>query len=511
MHNSTLPYHKSINGAVTLILLAVVLTVVFLTTPFTIIDDAYISFRYAHNLAHSGELVFNPGERVEGITNLLWTLILGTSAAIFPVSMESFVLFLSLSLLAFVSLRLWQLGPLLGTSPFAGTLAALLLILNPDFILTSTNGLEVPLFSALLVEIIYRYTRNQLALAFICAGLLFMTRPEGAALGFLLIGLVCMEQRSLRKGAIGLVLVGGFVLAVTAFRLLYYGTPLPNSVIAKSFALQFLPGLRGPILSFMGSFAVANPCLVILFLGGLLSLRSLCPPQEKASFILLFCVGGVIASFIVMIRNGGDWMPYHRLVLQYGVLYAVILIVLLRKTPFRFSIAFVLIAWLFLQTAYTIATHSANPLSIRYRNYKSGFYADTTRRLSTVLEDSDTISAEGLGYISYYLLRNRFHDPAGLTDPHLARYGKPAFTFGKVDEAYTVGTVRPSVMVWHYAGHLKGLEQNLLDNYETFCAADCDNWKADVVMIRKDRLDDLAPAFADLQKIKIETERIRAE
>src|SRR5204863_10164001 len=39
-------------------------------------DDAYISFRYARNLAEHGQLVFNVGERVEGFTNFLWTVLL---------------------------------------------------------------------------------------------------------------------------------------------------------------------------------------------------------------------------------------------------------------------------------------------------------------------------------------------------------------------------------------------------------------------------------------------------
>lgn len=38
-------------------------------------EDAFISFRYAQNLLAGDGLVFNPGgQRVEGITNLLWTL-----------------------------------------------------------------------------------------------------------------------------------------------------------------------------------------------------------------------------------------------------------------------------------------------------------------------------------------------------------------------------------------------------------------------------------------------------
>src|SRR5262252_3921733 len=39
-------------------------------------DDAFVSFVYARNLARHGQLVFNLGERVEGYTNFLWTVIL---------------------------------------------------------------------------------------------------------------------------------------------------------------------------------------------------------------------------------------------------------------------------------------------------------------------------------------------------------------------------------------------------------------------------------------------------
>jgi len=39
------------------------------------VDDAFISFRYAHNLVQGHGLVFNPGERVEGYTNFLLCVI----------------------------------------------------------------------------------------------------------------------------------------------------------------------------------------------------------------------------------------------------------------------------------------------------------------------------------------------------------------------------------------------------------------------------------------------------
>lgn len=39
-------------------------------------DDAYISLVYAQNWVDGYGLVFNAGERVEGYTNFLWTLLL---------------------------------------------------------------------------------------------------------------------------------------------------------------------------------------------------------------------------------------------------------------------------------------------------------------------------------------------------------------------------------------------------------------------------------------------------
>ena len=39
-------------------------------------DDAFISFRYARNLAEGHGLVWNPGEAVEGYTNFLWVVLM---------------------------------------------------------------------------------------------------------------------------------------------------------------------------------------------------------------------------------------------------------------------------------------------------------------------------------------------------------------------------------------------------------------------------------------------------
>ncbi|MDP7112692.1 MAG: hypothetical protein QGH45_12050 [Myxococcota bacterium] len=47
-----------------------------------LIDDAFISLRYADNLLAGHGLVFNPGERVEGYSNFLWVLLLAAAGGL---------------------------------------------------------------------------------------------------------------------------------------------------------------------------------------------------------------------------------------------------------------------------------------------------------------------------------------------------------------------------------------------------------------------------------------------
>lgn len=46
------------------------------------IDDAYISFRYAGNFLDGHGLLFNPGDLVEGYSNLLWVLLSAAGMAV---------------------------------------------------------------------------------------------------------------------------------------------------------------------------------------------------------------------------------------------------------------------------------------------------------------------------------------------------------------------------------------------------------------------------------------------
>lgn len=60
---------------------------------FSLFDDMMVSMRYGHNLAQGFGLVWNPGERVEGTTNPLWTIYMGIIHLLpIPLEKTSFVI-----------------------------------------------------------------------------------------------------------------------------------------------------------------------------------------------------------------------------------------------------------------------------------------------------------------------------------------------------------------------------------------------------------------------------------
>jgi len=112
-----------------------------------IIDDAYVSFRYAHNLVHGRGLVFNPGERIEGYTNFSWTILtagfiaLGLQPDVF---MPVVGVISGIGLLLYVAREGRRLAEVDGLPhPYAGVPAALILACSTGLALYSVAGLEM--------------------------------------------------------------------------------------------------------------------------------------------------------------------------------------------------------------------------------------------------------------------------------------------------------------------------------------------------------------------------------
>ena len=207
------------------------------------IDDVGVSYRYARHLAEGSGLTWNAGEEpVEGYSNLLWVLML-SAGQLFGTDIETFSRVLGLILGIGTLLITYRLAVTLATVNHEGLAAIvpLFVALTPAWLMWVMSGLEIALYSFLLVLAVRAVTlsgRSRVVTASAALSLLILTRPEaiGLALCYLLVVWimnVAEKQSSLRGLGIPLLAVIGTVAAVTVFRLVYYGYPLPNTVYAK--------------------------------------------------------------------------------------------------------------------------------------------------------------------------------------------------------------------------------------------------------------------------------------
>ena len=113
-------------------------------------DDAYISFVFARNLAEHGQLVFNLGDRVEGYTNFLWTLILALVMKL-GIPPEAGALVLSALCAGGTMLASARLvARLRGGRSAWDALPAALLAASAGFACWTSGGLETQLFTFLV-------------------------------------------------------------------------------------------------------------------------------------------------------------------------------------------------------------------------------------------------------------------------------------------------------------------------------------------------------------------------
>ena len=113
------------------------------------VDDSYIVFRYSENLASGAGLVFNPGERVEGISTPLWAVLLAVFAAADADLAEVARWLSQLSAFGCLCLVFSAVGRATGSRSAAG-FAALLLAVHMGFAMWIRPGLET-LFLAFLL------------------------------------------------------------------------------------------------------------------------------------------------------------------------------------------------------------------------------------------------------------------------------------------------------------------------------------------------------------------------
>ena len=404
--------------------------------PWTL-DDAFISMRYAWNLAHGQGLVFNPGEAVEGYTNFLWTVLLAP-AALAGKDMVLWVKVLGL-LCTVATLGLVALSDRLlpGMSARAATWSVLLLGTSGVFTRWSLSGMEAPLVGVLVLAALLVHARDERGLATgVLAGIAGLARPDAGLVVFPILA----DAFASRRGAWGR--IAGFALVAVpyhAWRIWTYGDLLPNTFYVK---------VGGTVASLARGTFYANDFLgvelglVLLVAVGVFAGERLLAPGTRAMSLYL------LVHLIYVVVVGGDVFQGFRF-------FAPVLPVLaccagIALDEVRRGVAAGVVA---------IAIH-LGAIAANDQLGQSGEISDVGERIGKWLRacaPPDAVLATNIAGAVPFYSRLQTIDMLGLNDRHIAHREMPAMGEGKAghekgDGAYVLSRA-PDYVVF---GALKG-------------------------------------------------------
>lgn len=473
--------------------LALVVALSGVIWPAWLSDDAFISFRYAQNLAQGNGLVYNVGERVEGYTNFLWTVLAALLIALGgDVAVWSHLAGAGLGVA--IVLLTYGLGARLAGAPW-GLLAALAAATSQSLLLYTGrgSGLETGLFTLLVLAGGACYLRADgratrwLGAAGALLALAALTRPEGALVFAFTAAHLALRAvagaglrpkewlarlSSLVLRPSSLWLLAGAFLAIWspyfAWRIWYYGDLLPNTFYAKTGG-GLSQVLRGA--AYAGAFA--------LTLGGPLLLVAVAPwlraPRAALASWRGYALPLVLLYSAYIVAVGGDHfrgerffvplLPWVAILLADGAAAVAAALAPRLAGPLRPAAALAFALALAAGSLGALGRTAPIDPTIQGLDESVWIWRDIGWWMADNTPPEASLAAAGAGAVAFYGQRETI-DLYGLTDRHIGRLevegmGEGVAGHEKRDPVYVLEVRRPSYIprIWEeYFGGPAALE-----------------------------------------------------
>jgi arabinofuranosyltransferase len=435
-------------------------------------EDAYIAYRYAQNFALGNGLVFNPDEHVEGYSDFIWVVLLGTLHKITSIDLPFLARWLSFlfTMLSIVYTYILSKKITQGNQKLS-LLVTLILACSGSFIAYALGGLETPLFSFLLLLLLHFLINKKWMAVGVTLALATMTRPEGLAMCLPIFIAVVVDETTGVKHKIGALLhvfIGAMILLMpwTVWRIIYYGYLLPNPMAAKEGmdkAFQFQFGLT----YLKGHWLRVNIVLCVALIG--LTLMNLKKWRKIITLVSILVLYSLVYLYI-----GGDWMPSYRFYSPFYPIMALTLAMLLNNYWAYFKTV--------LQTAIVAFAFQLGAIYMLIISYNDSYmipavqlWSEQVKGLGEIgkwfnasLPKNTVVATFPNGAFSFY---NELYtiDVAGLTDEHIARRGL-RFSQGMPghiahDEYYVLGRNPDIIAVMYGQGFESGVSKFVPEPY----------------------------------------------
>ena len=423
-----------------------------------ICDDAFITFRYANNVAAGWGPVWNRGERVEGFSSPLWLGILVVARMVgtaLPTSAG--LLGIACSALCIVLVHRFVFDLVRSRVAAAAACTAASLVYPLYF--WAPGGLETTLFAALVTLAAWSLTSSSAWRWSLAAALLGVARPEGPLLACVLAVLARLAHGRVAARAGFLALGLAPAVAWLLFRRVYYGDWLPNTYYAKATG-SLLMGLESGILYASWALGLLLATALALWLAGMADRKIRC-----ALAFLTLELGVVVVA-------GGDWMWHGRMLLSVVpslvALAAAGIARLPRSRRWVLSLTCVLAGSGFLPRASLLADAFAGR-RLPQTAYQEGTMVPAAQAAAQFIASrypADALVAVNHAGALPYALPNPALDMTGLTDRHIAHEVEgglhqkfdPAYVLSRKPRVVVLNTrTRPGTGgVWYHPGYWLG-------------------------------------------------------
>jgi arabinofuranosyltransferase len=408
------------------------------------LDDLYITFTYARNFAHGlGFSIWNIGEPpVEGSTSTIWMILLaagiklGVSPYLLSYLLSSLSFFGIVALFVVARYRSAQGLPSAYKAIPPGVLktSPLLLLTYLPIAWYAATGMESTFFAflltALLLAPLLASNQYQTALQSTLSILLVLTRPEGLLLAPLICGyfFLCSETRRLENSfpLIAAVCTG---IALTLFRLAWFGEIFPNTYYAKAAGAP-LHHLYWGARNLSRFFAYTFPAWLIIVWGMIYAWR-----KKVLSRLEQFLIVLVFIYIAYTLKSGGDpesAFPLWRHFVHIAAIWLMLAACAIERLSASQSRRRLLIAAFIVLTQATLCVKYISGQLINFPSYtEAGPETEFFDFIHTVSDDSTIAAVSYAGHWSWYF-QGKVIDLLGLNDKHIAHFGEYQ-QFGELD------------------------------------------------------------------------------
>ncbi len=455
-------------------------------------EDWYITFRASKNLALGNGLVFNIGERLMTYTSPIGTLLPALIKYLFinnsdEVTIWGYRIVCGL-VLASSSIFLERIFSKLNVKRSLFFLAIYLFSFNFLIIDNTINGMEsafMVFFEIYLLSILItqpKYLIIQLALSF--AGIMY-TRPDGFIyFGTLILSLVLFGKLTILKlnkenvitfaKSLGLSII--IFSPWVALTWIYYGTPIPHTIIAKARHYDihyFITETWNFISNFQGSPNLYLPSYAVKFgtwpihtpIAAIISIISMfywaIPKVNPVARALSFA--SMIMIYYLNVVSGLGPSPWY---LPSAITPSLIVVTLAMEDLWESRLKFTFYPILISLSVFTLITfyHGSRMIRIQQRIVEFGNREQIGKWIKANKKPNDTGFMECLGYVGFYSELKTFDYP-GMSSIEMVKarktlksenyadlinYLRPTWLILRAGESSEVAANIPELMQKHY-------------------------------------------------------------